>query len=113
MKKPTVRGWLFCFGRHHLHSDAIPDANQMPHHPRYSLVGLPHNQTIMSTILPSTTSAFETTETAETYDHWFRAKVLASLNDDRPARPHDTVMAQLKKIVAAGPDDHAADSMEG
>ncbi|WP_425252173.1 stability determinant [Janthinobacterium sp. NFX145] len=61
----------------------------------------------------STTSEFATTEAAETYDHWFRAKVLASLNDDRPARPHDTVMAQLKKIVAAGPDDHAADSMEG
>ena len=63
--------------------------------------------------LSSTTSAFETAEAAETYDHWFRAKVLSSLNDDRPARPQDTVMAQLKKIVAAQPDDHAADSMEG
>ncbi|WP_442908112.1 type II toxin-antitoxin system RelB family antitoxin [Janthinobacterium sp. FW305-129] len=63
--------------------------------------------------LSSTTPAFETAEAAETYEHWFRAKVLASLNDDRPARPHDTVMAQLKKIVAAQPDDHAADSMEG
>ncbi|MGK5049100.1 type II toxin-antitoxin system RelB family antitoxin [Janthinobacterium sp. GB4P2] len=61
----------------------------------------------------STTSEFETTEAAETYDHWFRAKALASLNDDRPAHPHETVMAQLRKIVAAQPDDHAADSMEG
>ena len=85
----------------------------MPYHPRYSLVGLPHNQTIMSTILPSTTSAFETTETAETYDHWFRAKVLASLNDDRPAAPHETVMVQLRKIVTPQTDGHAADSMEG
>ncbi|MED5616399.1 type II toxin-antitoxin system RelB family antitoxin [Janthinobacterium sp. P210005] len=61
----------------------------------------------------STTSAFETAEAAETYDHWFRAKVSASLNDDRPAHPHAAVMAQLKKIVAAQPDDHAAGSMEG
>ncbi|WP_442907879.1 type II toxin-antitoxin system RelB family antitoxin [Janthinobacterium sp. GW460P] len=58
-------------------------------------------------------SEFATAEAAETYDHWFRAKVLASLNDDRPPRPHETVMAQLRKIVAARPDDHAADSMEG
>jgi hypothetical protein len=92
----------------------VPESNQTPYHLRYSFVGLSYNQTIMSTTLPSsTTSEYATTETAETYDHWFRAKVLASLNDDRPARPHDTVMAQLKKIVAAGPDDHAADSMEG
>ncbi|KAB8063420.1 type II toxin-antitoxin system RelB family antitoxin [Janthinobacterium violaceinigrum] len=60
----------------------------------------------------STTSEFETTEAAETYDRWFRAKVATSINDDRPARPHEAVMAQLRKIVAAQPDDHAADSME-
>ena len=67
----------------------------------------------MSAHLSPIVSEFETEEQAASYDHWFRAKVLASLNDDRPARPHDTVMAQLKKIVAAGPDDHAADFMEG
>ncbi|MGK5063647.1 type II toxin-antitoxin system RelB family antitoxin [Janthinobacterium sp. LB3P112] len=67
----------------------------------------------MNAPLSSTTSEFETAEAAETYNHWFRAKVLASLNDDRPAHPHETVMAKLKKIVAVQPDDHAADSMEG
>ena len=67
----------------------------------------------MTDTLSSTTSECATTEAAETYKHWFRAKVLASLNDDRPAAPHETVMAQLRKIVTAQPDDHAADSMEG
>jgi len=103
----------FLFSAASLAQDAIPDTNQTPHHRRYSFVGLPYNQTIMSTILPTSTSEFETAEAAKTYDHWFRAKVLASLNDDRPARPHATVMAQLRKIVTAQPDDHAADSMEG
>ena len=63
--------------------------------------------------LPSSTSAFETAEAAETYEHWFRAKVLASLNDDRATASHETVMAQLRKIVTVQPDAHAADSMEG
>ena len=61
----------------------------------------------------STPSEFATTEAAETYEHWFRAKVLASLNDDRPAAPHETVMLQLRKIVTPQADGHAADSMEG
>ena len=67
----------------------------------------------MNSTLSSITSAFEATEAAETHDHWFRAKVLASLNDDRPTASHETVMAQLRKIVAKQTDGHAADSMEG
>ncbi|MGV8870003.1 MAG: stability determinant [Janthinobacterium svalbardensis] len=61
----------------------------------------------------STTSEFATTEAAETYEHWFHAKVLASLNDDRPTAPHEAVMVQLRKIVTPQTDGHAADSMEG
>lgn len=58
-------------------------------------------------------SEFATTEAAETYAQWFRAKVLASLNDDRATASHETVMAQLRKIVTPQTDAHAADSMEG
>ncbi|MDZ5636873.1 stability determinant [Janthinobacterium sp. GMG1] len=56
----------------------------------------------------STTSEFATTEAAETYDHWFRTKVLASLNDDRPTASHETVMAQLRKIVTPQTDGRHA-----
>ena len=34
-------------------------------------------------------SEFETEEQAASYDRWFRAKVEAALNDDRPGVPHD------------------------
>lgn len=61
----------------------------------------------------STMSEFATTEAAETYEQWFRAKVLASLNDDRATASHETVMAQLRKIVTPQTDGHAADSMKG
>ncbi len=40
-------------------------------------------------------SEFETTEEAEAYDVWFRAKVEASLADPRPSIPHDLAMAEL------------------
>ena len=89
------------------------DTNQTPCHLRYSFIGLAYNQAIMTDTPSSTTSECATTEAAETYEHWFRAKVLASLKDDRPAAPHETVMAQLRKIVTPQTDGHAADSMEG
>jgi hypothetical protein len=45
-------------------------------------------------------SEFETTEDAEAYDAWFRAKVQASIDDNRPRIPHDEVMARLQAIIA-------------
>ncbi|MGL4312803.1 MAG: type II toxin-antitoxin system RelB family antitoxin [Sphingomonas sp.] len=53
-------------------------------------------------------SEFETTEQAEAYDAWFRAKVQAVLDDPRPGIPHDEAMAELSRRLearrrAAGP----------
>jgi hypothetical protein len=45
-------------------------------------------------------SEFETTEQAEAYDRWLRAKVQASLDDPNPNLPHDAVMAELDRIIA-------------
>jgi hypothetical protein len=42
-------------------------------------------------------SEFETTEEAEAYDRWFRAKVEASLADPRPSIPHDEAMARVRQ----------------
>jgi hypothetical protein len=48
-------------------------------------------------------SEFATTEDAEAYDLWFRARVQASLNDPRPSVPHDEAMARVRaRIEAAG-----------
>ncbi len=45
-------------------------------------------------------SEFATTEEAEAYDRWFRAKVQASLDDGRPGILHDQVMAEADAIIA-------------
>jgi hypothetical protein len=45
-------------------------------------------------------SEFSSTEEAEAYGRWFRAKVRASLADPRPSLPHDAVMAELDAIIA-------------
>lgn len=45
-------------------------------------------------------SEFATTEEAEAYDAWFRAKVEASLADTRPAIPHEEAVARLDAIIA-------------
>ncbi len=44
-------------------------------------------------------SAFARTKEAEAYEGWFRAKVLASLADKRPATPHDAVVAEMDDII--------------
>lgn len=49
-------------------------------------------------------SEFATTEEAEAYDVWFRAKVEKSLADPGPGIPHDEVMARVKAII----DKHRA-----
>ncbi|MYN09404.1 type II toxin-antitoxin system RelB family antitoxin [Pseudoduganella aquatica] len=65
----------------------------------------------MSTILSPIESEFATAEEAEAYDRWFRAKVEASLADQRPPSPHDEVMAKLRGIIDAKRSTHASDPL--
>jgi hypothetical protein len=44
-------------------------------------------------------SEFASTEEAEAYDVWFRAKVQRSLADTRPPVPHEQVMAEMKALI--------------
>jgi hypothetical protein len=44
-------------------------------------------------------SEFETTEKAEAYEEWLRAKVAASLADDSPSVPHDEAMNAAHKAI--------------
>jgi len=44
-------------------------------------------------------SEFETTEQAEAYDAWFRAKIEARLASNAPGVPHDEVMARMQAII--------------
>jgi len=65
----------------------------------------------MKTSTPPFESEFATVEEAEAYDRWFRAKVQASLEDQRPSIPHDQVMAELRKILEEKLPPHASDPM--
>lgn len=56
-------------------------------------------------------SEFATVEQAEAYDRWFRAKVLGSLDDQRPCAPHDEVMARMRELIDAKRDANASDPM--
>lgn len=56
---------------------------------------------------PPIASEFATAEEAEAYERWFREKVQASLDDQRPSAPHDEVMAKLREIVDAKRRAHA------
>jgi hypothetical protein len=53
----------------------------------------------MNTPLSPIESEFTTTEEAEAYDRWFRAKVQESLDDPRPNIPHDVVMAEMRQLL--------------
>ncbi|WP_176596139.1 MULTISPECIES: stability determinant [Sphingobium] len=44
-------------------------------------------------------SEFATTEEAEAYDAWFRAKVEARMAKKTPGIPHDEVMARMQRII--------------
>jgi len=44
-------------------------------------------------------SDFASPEEATAYDAWFRAKVEASLADERPPVRHDQVMAEIRAII--------------
>ena len=54
----------------------------------------------MNAVLSPIVSEFETEVQATSYDRWFRAQVLASLDDQRPSIPHDQVMAEMDAIIA-------------
>lgn len=45
-------------------------------------------------------SEFASTEEAEAYDAWFRAKVQEALDDTGPDIPHDEVVARIKAKIA-------------
>lgn len=53
----------------------------------------------MNTVLSPIESEFATTEEAEAYERWFRAKVQESLDDTRPNIPHDEVMAEMRQLL--------------
>jgi hypothetical protein len=42
---------------------------------------------------------FASTEEAEAYDAWFRAKVERSLANPGPGIPHDEAMARVKAVI--------------
>jgi len=63
----------------------------------------------MSTNPSSIEPEFATLEEAEAYDRWFRARVQASLDDQRPLAAHDDVMAAVRKLIEAKPDSQASD----
>lgn len=50
-------------------------------------------------ILSPIESEFETTEEAEAYDRWFRAKIERALASTKPRIPHDEVMAKARKLL--------------
>jgi hypothetical protein len=54
----------------------------------------------MSAQLSPIVSEFESEEHAARYDAWFRAKVQASLEDERPNVTHDQAMAEVKSRLA-------------
>ena len=45
-------------------------------------------------------SEFETQEQANSYDRWFCAKVQAAMNNPRPGKTHDQVMARMDARIA-------------
>jgi len=44
-------------------------------------------------------SEFESTEAAEAYDAWFRAKIEPRLASNTPGIPHDEAMARVQAIL--------------
>lgn len=46
-------------------------------------------------------SEFETEEQEQAYLHWLEAKIEAARADSRPRLAHDSVMAEIREILAA------------
>lgn len=55
----------------------------------------------MSAQLSPIVSEFETEAQAASYDAWFRRKVQASLDDQRPSIPHNQAMARVTAAIEA------------
>jgi hypothetical protein len=53
----------------------------------------------MNAVLSPIVSEFDTQEQADSYDHWFRAKVQAAIDDPRPSIPHDLAMAKVQVLL--------------
>ena len=45
-------------------------------------------------------SEFETQEQANSYDHWFRARVQEAINSKKPRIPHDEVLRRMAERLA-------------
>ncbi|MFC0268517.1 type II toxin-antitoxin system RelB family antitoxin [Kushneria aurantia] len=54
----------------------------------------------MSNHSPSTDSEFATREQADSHDRWFRARVQAALESDKPRLPHDEAMGRVERLIA-------------
>lgn len=54
-------------------------------------------------------SEFASSEEAEAYDAWFRAKVQRALDSKRPKIPHDEAMAHVRKAID---EERAAPNLE-
>jgi len=52
------------------------------------------------TALTPIESEFATTEEAEAYDCWFRAKVKSAMADGGAKLPHDEAMAKIRDLIA-------------
>lgn len=57
------------------------------------------NVAAMKTALSPIESEFATTEEAEAYERWFRARVQESLDDNSPLIPHDQVIAEMQALI--------------
>ncbi|MCP8892645.1 type II toxin-antitoxin system RelB family antitoxin [Sphingomonas faeni] len=44
-------------------------------------------------------SEFATTEDADAYDAWFRAKVEKAMTSTAPGIPHDQVMTMVQEVI--------------
>ena len=53
----------------------------------------------MNTTLDPRISEFETQEQADSYDHWFRAKVQEAIDSKKPRLPHDEAMARVDRLL--------------
>ena len=62
----------------------------------------------MKTALSPIESEFATTEEAEAYERWFRAKVQESLDDNSTLICHDQVMAEMQALIDTKQREHAA-----
>jgi len=52
-----------------------------------------------ATVLSPLVSEFDTVEQESNHTAWLRAKVAASLADQRPAIPHDEVMTEMDTLI--------------